>query len=362
MEMDFAELQEIVSFCLDEIVRLKQENEALTKRVQELTEMNQNIIETEKVLISKTGQAFENMEILRHVMNREIDNLFYELNDPGLDRNQVYYPAFYDLDDTLHMLITERKSMARFGDGEFSIMSNMNRHKFQHPDSKLSERLKEVITSTEDNLLIAIADNYGSLQQYNEDGKQGIRAYMTGEVREQHGKYLDLERKYHNAYISRPYALYADNRTDAPAKRFQKLKGIWERRNVIIVEGALSRLGVGNDLFDNVLSVKRIEAPPTNSFDKYDDILVACLQHASEDDLFLIALGPAAGVLAYDLTLQNYQAIDIGHIDLEYEWFLRGTGGRCEVKNKYNNEVQGGELVEEVMDQSYMNEVICVIE
>jgi hypothetical protein len=36
--------------------------------------------------------------------------------------------------------------------------------------------------------------------------------------------------------------------------------------------------------------------------------------------LILISLGPTATVLAYDLAKLGYWAIDIGHIDNEYEW------------------------------------------
>ena len=50
-------------------------------------------------------------------------------------------------------------------------------------------------------------------------------------------------------------------------------------------------------------------------------------------------MGPTATVLAYDLSRAGYQAIDIGHLDLEYEWFLRGEGVRVEVPGKYNNEL-----------------------
>ena len=37
----------------------------------------------------------------------------------------------------------------------------------------------------------------------------------------------------------------------------------------------------------------------------------------------LIALGPTATILAYDLAEKGVQALDVGHIDIEYEWFLR---------------------------------------
>ena len=36
--------------------------------------------------------------------------------------------------------------------------------------------------------------------------------------------------------------------------------------------------------------------------------------------LFLVALGPTATVLAYDLSKIGYQAIDIGHIDISFVW------------------------------------------
>ena len=45
--------------------------------------------------------------------------------------------------------------------------------------------------------------------------------------------------------------MYKDNLTDAPRKRFDTLKKIWENKNIIIVEGSQTRLGVGNDLFAN---------------------------------------------------------------------------------------------------------------
>lgn len=148
--------------------------------------------------------------------------------------------------------------------------------------------------------------------------------------------------------------------TDAPRKRFQNLQRIWADRDIIFVEGALTRLGVGNDLFANAASIRRIEGPPVNSWDKYEEILAAALRVADADSLFLIALGPSAGVLAYDLYRAGYQALDIGHLDLEYEWFLRGKGGRCPVEHKYNNELTGGDQVADIYDEEYLRQIVYV--
>ena len=98
-------------------------------------------------------------------------------------------------------------------------------------------------------------------------------------------------------------------------------------------------------------------APPTSSFDRYDEILDASLKVADSTDIFILAIGPSSGVLAYDLTLEGIQAVDVGHIDLEYSgcWLVREWESTC---SKYNNEVPGGDAVEEIKDQNYISQII----
>lgn len=358
-QMSFEELQEITSICLDEIIKLKEEKAQLEAAVEQLKQNIDELSNNDKNILHKISDIISTD---RKVFFRSLDNLRYELHDPKTENREWYYPEFYDYSETIYEIIHNHKSMARFGDGEFAIMSNQKRQKFQHLDEKLAKRLKEVLDSKIDDLLIGVADNYGNLDHYNESGKAGIRLYMTDEVREQHFQYIERGRKYHNAYISRPYALFADNITDAPLKRFAALSQIWDGRDVIFVEGSLTGLGVGNDLFDNAKSIRRIEVPAEHSFDKYDEILAAALKYGEKNTLFMIAMGPSAGVLAYDLCIAGYQALDIGHMDLEYEWYLQGNGGRAKVSNKYNNEYPGGDVVEPITDEKYLSEIICKIE
>ncbi len=47
-------------------------------------------------------------------------------------------------------------------------------------------------------------------------------------------------------------------------------------------------------------------------------------------------LGPTAKLLSYDLTKRGYQAIDLGHIDSEYEWFQM----KAESKVNWNTNIQ----------------------
>lgn len=348
----------MVAVCIDEVVKLKQENQQLQAKNAELERLTAGLLNNQKVLIANISQCFDNIETNRRFVNRAIDNVRYEWQDEKIAGDDCYQVKFFDFETTIQEIVRNHKSLARFGDGEFAIIAGEMRQKFQRYDPELAARLIEVIRTEEEGLMVAVADNYGSLEKYNEDARQGIRSYMSKAVRVQHRQYLNLERTYHNTYITRPYAMYADNHTDGPGKRFEQLKRIWDGRRVIFIEGALTRLGVGNNLFDNAVEIRRIEAPATSSFDRYADILNAALKHADEEVIFLIALGPTACPLVYDIYKAGYQAVDIGHMDLEYEWFLNGTGGRTEVKNKYNNEYVGGDCVEDIHDEKYQSQVI----
>lgn len=237
-------------------------------------------------------------------------------------------------------------------------MSGVDRQKFQRYDEQLAKRLIEVLHSNNENILICIADNYGDLSKYNDNGRYNIRAYITEQVRKEHYALLDMKRTYYDAYVTRPYADYLDNNTGAPQKRFDHLKQIWDTQDILIIEGEKTRMGVGNDLFDNAKSIKRILGPTEHAFNRYNDILTAALEQ-DRQLLVLIALGASATVLAYDLTLAGFQALDIGHIDLEYEWMLAGTGRRTAIMHKYNNEVAGGNTVADIHDPEYEKQIIA---
>lgn len=62
-----------------------------------------------------------------------------------------------------------------------------------------------------------------------------------------------------------------------------------------------------------------------HAFDLYEDLLVEARKQ-DKNKLVLITIGTTATVLVYDLAYIGYQALYIGHIDLEYEWNLAGLG------------------------------------
>lgn len=310
--------------------------EDLQKRVIRLERDNASLVRSQKQLLE---YAQMNQSDAVHFR----DNVAYELADrPGVLRD-CFFPKIADGQEAIDRIVGEGCSMARFGDGEFSAIAGRIRHHFQtKADEGLARRLAEVLNSPEEKLLIGLANNYGSLDKYTEQAKREIRCYMTPEVRREHMLLLDADRQYYDAYVTRPYVMYADNRTDAPRRRFEQLRRIWDKRKCVFVEGRCTGLGVGNDLFENASSIGRILGPAEDAFAAFDKLLECCMKQ-DKDTLFLLALGPTATVLAYDLCRAGFQAVDVGHIDLEYEWFLSGEGKRTAVEGKYNNELPGGQ-------------------
>lgn len=291
-----------------------------------------------------------------NVVKPLVENIGYEIYADAMKRE---CPKIMDVESTLDILKKERKSLARFGDNEFGLMCGCVRTRYQDLDKKLESRLKEALESQVENLLIAIANNYGSLEMYTDDAARDIRMYMTKTVRKEHMKLLDSNRQYYDAYLSRPYMIYRDK--ENAEKRFEKVKAIWDGEEVLVIEGEHTRFGVGNDLLENARSIQRIIVPDRNAFEKYEEIKNAAYEYG-KDKLLLSILGPTATVLAYDLAKEGYWIIDIGQLDTEYGWFLEKVEKRCGLKYKRVSEVgTHGQLEIDIFDenmQSYFNEIV----
>ena len=73
-------------------------------------------------------------------------------------------------------------------------------------------------------------------------------------------------------------------------------------------------------------------------------------------------MGPTATILAYDLHKLGYQSIDIGHVDIEYEWFLRNCTSKIPIVNKYVNEATGRKYkYKRTDDTKYYSQIIGII-
>lgn len=283
-------------------------------------------------------------------------NIEYEIADK-IRKKQYRFPIIESAECALKILQKHSLSMCRFGDGEFEIIFRRNRPVFQKENKNLANRLKEILVNKDKNIITCIANNYGNLECYTESAAMSIRRYMQPSVRKEHLMAIDLNKTYYDAYVSRPYIMYQDKKY--AEKIFALWKKVWDDRDIVVVEGRFTKSGYGNTLFENARSIERVLCPAENAWDCYKKIFDKIVQGISRDKLILIALGPTATVLAYDLAQKGYQAIDIGHIDNEYEWFMRGVSERVVIHNKYVHECRPrGRITEDVYDASFEKQVI----
>lgn len=269
---------------------------------------------------------------------------------------KVYKFKILNRYETINLIKKNKLSVARFGDGELFIINNTEIG-FQEKNIELSKRLKEILKSNDKDILICIPSMLNDTnwctkkcKKYWDNHLQDSRIWWF--------KYINKNRTYGDTQITRPYIDLKDKKESE--NLFNNLKEIWDNRDVVIIEGEQTRLGVGNDLFNNIKSKKRIICPAKNAFNKYNYILDE-VKTISKDKLILIALGPTATVLAYDLNKLGYQAIDVGHIDIEYEWFLQKVTEKVKLKNKYVNEGTGDINISNENDTSYNKEIIKLI-
>lgn len=254
-------------------------------------------------------------------------------------------------------------SIARYGDGEFNIIMNTRGISFQDVSSELAEALVQTLQNQNSNLLLCVPRCLNTLSYCNKRSKKFFIDWGKDDNHQQRVINLIREHtkknyRFGDAQITRPYI---DWKNDKRAVRlFPMLKELWQGKNIIIVEGEQTRLGVGNDLFYNTKSIKRILAPAINAFDYYQDIL-NCILDKNNGELVLLALGPTATVLAADLANNNIQALDIGHIDIEYEWFLQGAKEKTAIKGKYTSEVKDGVSFSSCDNKEYISQIIAKI-
>lgn len=283
---------------------------------------------------------------LKHTLKRYVSEIIYGVY------NIVSYLVgptvkVMSVDDTIDILVNGNDSLVRFGDGELKVIRGGD-IEFQNANNKLSEELQDIIGYKYDHLLVSVQDIFEGVSQYVPKTQAFWKDHLLY-YRRYYRTLCNTSRLYASTSFSRCYITILDK--EKSAGWFEKIKKIWENKDVVVVEGELTYNGVGNDLFLGCKSIRRIICPSENAYDKINQIKKECLKN-SKDILFLVTLGPAAKVLVRDLYLEGYRAIDIGQLDSEYDLFLAGEVEKIKVPKPIELVAEGGQ---------YYSEVICRI-
>ena len=273
-------------------------------------------------------------------------------------QEEIFDISVMTIDETLDELLATEKSLIRFGDGEFNLMTG-NSIAYQEYQEDLAQEMREILlhADKQDNVLICLPEIFevfkGNFLQ-NKDSEHFWKQEM-----DYHGRFFKeicQAKEYGSTWISR---FYIDNKDKSRATiQFEKIKALFADKDILIVEGATTRSGVGNDLFDDVKSIKRIICPSHHAFSKVDAIQQAILDHA-QGRLILLMLGPTAKILSYRLSRLGYRALDLGHIDPEYEWMKMGAETKVQLKHKHTAEFNFDQGIEFIEDEDYNSQIVA---
>lgn len=297
---------------------------------------------------------------------REFTSYLYHLIKFQLNSSKRNDIIVKPMSETIDFILSNNCSLGRYGDGELNMVRNyiescnLYTSEFQKYDPLMGKRLFEILQeggNEEFNFYVGLPSCMYTegTNKLTRKAATFWRYYSDKNVMTFH-QIIPKNKFFLDTQISRFY-LDLKKKKDCH-KYFEYLQKIWDRRNVLIIEGEKTHFGVRNNLLSNSASIRRIIAPATNAFQKYNEILEGVKQEVHKDDLILCSLGMTATILAYDLAKAGYQTIDIGHIDIEYEWMLMNAKEKVPVHGKYTNEAENGKEVKEESNSEYLNSII----
>ena len=151
-------------------------------------------------------------------------------------------------EETLNEIIFNNKSIARYGDGEFSIIFGSSIG-FQKYNKILSKRLIEVLNSNENNLLIGIniLTKRKYIERFTDNSKKFyIKWIENNKIRI--GKLLNKTKNFYSSLITRFYIEYKNKNKNKIKKYVSLIKKIWDKKDILIIEGENTKMGVDNNL------------------------------------------------------------------------------------------------------------------
>ena len=226
--------------------------------------------------------------------------------------------------ETINYILNNKVSVTRYGDGEVIWMAGFSACEFEPQNDKLASELKRGL-NLEKGLFICINGKMFNKGLHN--CPKEIKKHYRGFVRS-HAldiiNFFPKERTYGDACFTRLFREYPGMPMEYYAGLYNIIKKIWDKKNLLIIEGENVKFGVFNDLLSNTRSIGRIVCPDTNSYKFIDEIETIVKANIEKYDLAIFVLGPTATVLVYRLFLSCKGAvfIDIGSINNDYQLFL----------------------------------------
>lgn len=221
--------------------------------------------------------------------------------------------------ETIHHLIENKRSIARYGDGEFNLCLG-KKCISQEFLPKLQTRLCEILRSNNKECMIGIP------RIWDRDPKELKWDHWKNYLDKRYTNLFATDVTYGSAFITRP-----DSSPSIQSIEYYNLvRTMWDEKHVVLVHGEGRNFCKHKSFLQNAHRIDVVHGLGTHAFKEYDKLVDDCTMAASKECVFVIGLGPTATVLAYDLAMMGYQSLDLGHIGMFYNRFM----GDMELKKK----------------------------
>lgn len=250
------------------------------------------------------------------VFNKEefMEEILYYLPTANITRPKILTPT-----ETVNALLENNKSIARFGDGEIRLIRGMD-IAYQKYSQSLEWGLKDIIKSQQQNFLIGINYHYfyPYFDLYTDKFTQNFNVNILPKVRRVLLEYVDNNIEYADA----AFTGWLKVKNAENDNLYKKLQDIWRNKKVLLVGCQNSMKNLKYDIFDTAEIKEYVYVPNKNAYEEYDSIF-SSIKSYDKDYLVILMCGPAGKVLACDLCKEGYRALDLGHIQKSYDFYMK---------------------------------------
>lgn len=254
-------------------------------------------------------QVLENPLYILHILKK---NLIYKRSKDDFIPKYSNF-NFLSGQETLEELIRSGKSLARFSDGEFEMITGAG---IYPPDSNWSQKwsssltqdLLTVLSSTDGHLLVAVDPPSTFLALRSSTHSIPFEYNMWIDMRRLMWKFLSPKVSYGHSHLF--------IKANSPDFNWSQLRNYFTDKDIILATGkvhTLSHLALGQRTFFVECGIK-------NSYERKEKIKTVICNLIKDNHLdkkttiVLASLGPTACVLAYELLDEGICVWDSGHM------------------------------------------------